>query len=164
MLSAESASGRYPLEAVRMMARIIERVESDPRQQRQMNTVAPRTEPTATDAIGAAVRVVAQTVPLAATVTYTTSGASALRIAHERPHVPLIGLTPSVNTARKLALVWGVRPMVSPDAADVDDMVRLATAAVNALCPDALARNVAIVAGMPFGTPGATNTLRLLSL
>jgi pyruvate kinase len=54
--------------------------------------------------------------------------------------------------------------MVSPDAADVDDMVRLATAAVNALCPDALARTVAIVAGMPFGTPGATNTLRLLSL
>ena len=164
MLSAESASGRYPLEAVRMMARIIERVESDPRQQRQMSTVVSRTEPTATDAIGAAVRVVAQTVPLAATVTYTTSGASALRIAHERPHVPLIGLTPSVNTARKLALVWGVRPMVSPDAADVDDMVRLATAAVNALCPDALARTVAIVAGMPFGTPGATNTLRLLSL
>jgi len=162
MLSAESASGRYPLEAVRMMARIIERVESDPRQQRQMNTVAPRTEPTATDAIGAAVRVVAQTVPLAATVTYTTSGASALRVAHERPHVPLIGLTPSVNTARKLALVWGVRPVVSPDAADVDEMVRLATAAVSSLRPNAPARTIAIVAGMPFGTPGATNLLHLV--
>ena len=163
MLSAESASGRYPLEAVRMMARIIERVESDPRQQRQMGAVATRTEANATDAIGAAVRVVAQTVPLAATVTYTASGASALRVAHERPHVPLIGLTPNANTARKLALVWGVRPVVSPDAADVDDMVKLATAAVASLCPGATARTIAIVAGMPFGTPGATNMLRLVA-
>jgi pyruvate kinase len=108
------------------------------------------------------VRVVAQTVPLAATVTYTTSGASALRVAHERPHVPLIGLTPNANTARKLALVWGVRPVVSPDAADVDEMVRLATAAVSSLRPNAPARTIAIVAGMPFGTPGATNLLRLV--
>jgi pyruvate kinase len=163
MLSAESASGRYPVEAVSMMARIIERVESDPRQQRLMASVTARTQANATDAIGAAVRVVAQTVPLSATVTYTSSGASALRVAHERPRTPLIGLTPNPNTARRLALVWGVRPMVSRDAADVDDMVALATSAVFKLCPDTPERAIAIVAGMPFGTPGATNMLRLVA-
>ena len=163
MLSAESASGRYPLEAVRMMARIIERVESDPRQQRLMAAVTARTQANATDAIGAAVRVVAQTVPLSATVTYTASGTSALRVAHERPRTPLIGLTPNPGTARRLALVWGVRPVVSLDAVDVDDMVALATAAVRSLCPDAEQRVIAIVAGMPFGTPGATNLLRLVT-
>ncbi len=162
MLSAESASGRYPIEAVRMMARIIERVESDPRQQRLMDTVAPRVQANATDAIGAAVRVVAQTVSLAAAVTYTASGASALRVAHERPHAPLIGLTPNTQTARKLALVWGVRPVVSRDAMDVADMVQLARISVENLCPPALGRTFAIVAGMPFGTPGATNMLRLV--
>lgn len=163
MLSAESASGRYPIEAVRMMARIIERVESDPRQQRLMAAVTARTDANATDAIGAAVRVVAQTVPLSATVTYTTLGTSALRVAHERPRTPLIGLTPNAATARKLALVWGVRPVLSPDAVSVDDMVALATAAVRSLCPDAEQRVIAIVAGMPFGTPGATNMLRLVT-
>lgn len=163
MLSAESASGRYPQEAVRMMVRIIERVESDPRQQRQMDSIATRTQATATDAIGAAVRIVAQTVPLSATVTYTSSGASALRVAHERPRVPLIGLTPNINTARRLALVWGVRPMVSRDAVDVDDMVKLATFAVKSLCPVGSESAICIVAGMPFGTPGATNMLRLVT-
>lgn len=163
MLSAESASGRYPVEAVRMMARIIDRVESDPRQQRLMAAVTARTHANATDAIGAAVRVVAQTVPLAATVTYTASGASALRVAHERPHVPLISLTPDPGTARRLALVWGVRPVVSRDARDVDDMVALALSAVGQLCASADERPVAIVAGMPFGTPGATNLLRLVA-
>jgi pyruvate kinase len=163
MLSAESASGRYPIEAVRMMSRIIEQVEADPRQQRLLAAVNPRTEATATDAIGAAVRVVAQTVPLAATVTYTSSGASALRVAHGRPDVPLIGLTPNPGTARRLALVWGVRPVVSRDASDVDDMVTLAISAVRDLCGEADARAVAIVAGLPFGTPGATNLLRLVA-
>jgi pyruvate kinase len=148
------------------MARIIERVESDPRQQRLMASVTARTQANATDAIGAAVRVVAQTVQLSATVTYTSSGASALRVAHERPRVPLIGLTPNEHTARRLALVWGVRPVVSRDAANVDDMVALATDAVNKLCPATLGgaeRAFAIVAGMPFGTPGATNMLRLVT-
>ncbi|MES2888843.1 MAG: pyruvate kinase [Pseudomonadota bacterium] len=163
MLSAESASGRYPLEAVRMMARIIERVEADPRQQSLMASVVARTQANATDAIGAAVRVVAQTVPLSATVTYTASGASALRVAHERPRTPLIGLTPSLDTARRLALVWGVRQMVSLDAVDVDDMVTLAVAAVCQVCGDHPAHLIAIVAGMPFGTPGATNLLRLVT-
>lgn len=163
MLSAESASGKYPMEAVSMMARIIERVESDPRQQRLMASVTARTQANATDAIGAAVRVVAQTVPLSATVTYTSSGASALRVAHERPPTPLIGLTPNPDTARRLALVWGVRPVVSRDAVDVDDMVALATSAVSKLCANTPERAIAIVAGMPFGTPGATNMLRLVT-
>ncbi len=163
MLSAESASGRYPQEAVRMMARIIERVELDPRQQIQMNSLSTRTFANATDAIGAAVRAVAQTVPLSATVAFTSSGASALRVAHERPRTPLIGLTPNINTARRLALVWGVRPVVSRDATDVDDMVTIATTTVDGLCSDKPMGAIAIVAGMPFGSPGATNMLRLVA-
>ena len=163
MLSAESASGRYPLQAVGMMARIIERVECDPRQQRLMASVTAQAQANSTDAIGAAVRVVAQTVSLSATVTYTSSGASALRVARERPRTPLIGLTPNGHTARQLALVWGVRPVVSRDARDVDEMVQLATEAVRQLCPDTQQHTIAIVAGMPFGTPGATNLLRLVT-
>jgi pyruvate kinase len=162
LLSAESASGRKPVDTARMMASIVERVESDPRQQRLMAAVTARMHGDAADAIGVAVRVVAQTVPLSVTVTYTLSGASALRVAHERPRTPLIGLTPNADTARKLALVWGVRPVVAPDPVDIDDMVALATAVVRKLCPNAEQRVIAIVAGMPFGTAGATNMLRLV--
>jgi pyruvate kinase len=161
MLSAESASGQYPLEAVMMMERIIRSVEADPLQQTTMRAIHTQTQQNAADAIGAAVRTITSIVPLAATLTYTTSGASALRIAHERPQVPIVGLTPVLATARKLTLVWGVYPRVSPDAKDVETMVALALKATAELGLTAEKKAVAIVAGMPFGTPGSTNLVRL---
>jgi pyruvate kinase len=165
MLSAESASGRYPEVAVGFMARIIERVEADARSRAFESESVPTANATITDAISLAVRAVSNTVELGATVTYTHSGASALRVSHVRSRAPLIGLTPVQQTARRLALVWGVRSFLSPDAHDVDEMVSLALAAYHRLHPQAADRNLplAIVAGMPFGTPGATNMLRLVA-
>src|SRR5690606_12576892 len=123
MLSAESAAGQYPAEAVSMMSTIAERVERDPNYPGIIN--AQRTEPEATgaDAISAAARQIAETLKLSAIVTYTASGATGLRAARERPQVPVIALSPVVATARRLSLVWGMHCVVTADAADLDDMV-----------------------------------------
>ncbi|MBE9556817.1 MAG: pyruvate kinase [Proteobacteria bacterium] len=161
MLSAETAAGKYPVQAAAMMDRIIGRVEKDPFYWNfiEADRVAP--EATSADAISAAARQVAQTLSAKAVVTYTTSGSTSLRIARERPQVPILSLTPKVETARRLAIVWGVHSVHTADARSFDDMEMKASAA-------ALANNCAkhddrivITAGVPFGTPGATNVLRI---
>jgi pyruvate kinase len=167
MLSAETAAGEYPVEAVVMMSRIVRSVEADPLQQETLAGAglralqAPRAL-VAADAIGAAVRSVAASVPLAAIVTYTSSGASALRVAQERAPSPLVGLTPHRSTARRLALVWGVQPRVAADAADIEQMVVIAQREVHALGLTKNALPMVVVAGLPFGQAGSTNLLRLV--
>jgi pyruvate kinase len=94
-------------------------------------------------------------------VTYTTSGSTSLRIARERPQVPILSLTPKLETARKLAIVWGVHSVHTADARSFDDMENKASAAALA---DNCAKHgdrIVITAGVPFGTPGATNVLRI---
>jgi pyruvate kinase len=162
MLSAETASGKFPTEAVAVMQRIIKSVEADPLHRQTVRAIKTPAESTPTDAIGAAIRTIAETVQLSATVTYTTSGASALRVAHERPHTPIIGLTPRIEIARRLCLVWGVQPQVSNETLTLEDMVLHARAACARVGWVAADKPFAIVAGMPFGTPGSTNTLRLV--
>ncbi|WP_321815161.1 MULTISPECIES: pyruvate kinase [unclassified Paraburkholderia] len=162
MLSAESASGKYPVEAVAMMNRILERTEADPLYRQLMHAVAPRDTATATDAIGAAIRTISDALPLAATVTYTTSGATALRVARERPSSPILGLTPSTLVARQLALSWGVSAKLIEGASDVEDMVNKASAAAREAGFACQRRPVLVAAGMPFGTPGTTNLLRVV--
>ncbi len=162
MLSAESASGSYPVESVQMMARIIRNTEKDRLQRDIMGAVAATRHADAIDAIGAAIRTVADVLPLSACVTYTLSGASALRVAHERPNVPVIGMTPSIETARRLAVVWGVHAVHAADAGNVEEMVSQATDVVRAEGLEPGSRPFAIVAGMPFGTPGSTNLLRIV--
>ncbi len=163
MLSAESASGEYPLEAVQMMARIIRNTERDKLQRDTMHAIATRREAVSADAIGAAIRTVADILPLTACVTYTVSGASALRVARERPNVPIVGMTPHAETARRLALVWGVHPVHTHDAHSVEEMVAHATEVAKREGFASDQQPFAIVAGMPFGTPGSTNLLRLVS-
>jgi pyruvate kinase len=161
MLSAESASGQYPVPAVAMMDRILQRTEADPLQRQLMQAVATRHDATSTDAIGAAIDAVSQVLPVAATITYTTSGATAWRVAHERPAAPILSLTPSRAVARQLALLWGVHSRECADAQNVEDMVHKAEAAARAEgC--AADRPLVVVAGMPFGTPGSTNLLRVV--
>lgn len=123
MLSAESAAGEGPVEAVAMMNRIATKVETDPNYAGIIN--AQRSEPDATgaDAISLACREIAETLKLSAIVTYTASGTTGLRAARERPQVPIIALTPILDTARRLSLVWGTHCVVTPDATDLDDMV-----------------------------------------
>jgi pyruvate kinase len=161
MLSAETASGEYPIESVAMMDRIAIHTQADLSDHGGLLTEKQRPQHTASDAITAAARQVAETVSAAAIVTYTTSGSTTLRAARERPQVPILGLTPSIRTARRLALSYGVHAVHAPDARDFSDMVGKA---VRIALRDGMAKvgdKLVITAGVPFGTPGTTNTLRI---
>jgi pyruvate kinase len=162
MLSAETAAGDYPIEAVSMMNRIAESVEGDELYRTIMDADHPNTETHNTgDSITAAAYHVAQDVNASAIVNYTTSGSTALRTARHRPTVPILCLTESHTTARQLALSYGVRPVVTIDVDNFDDMVsrasRIARTKDFALKGDSLV----ITAGVPFGTIGSTNVLRI---
>jgi pyruvate kinase len=161
MLSAESASGKFPLEAVSTMSRIAEQVERDSNYMIIIEGQRTEPEPTGADAIAAAARTVAETLDLKAIVAWTASGATALRIARERPYTPIVMLTTSERTARRMQLVWGINPMIGADPTHTADMVRIGTAAARACGLAQLGQRIIMVAGVPFGTPGATNMLRI---
>lgn len=161
MLSAETAAGKYPVQAAGMMNRIIERVQIAPSYRRAIDIDRLEPEATAADAISAAARQVAHTLSAAAIVTFTTSGSTTLRAARERPEVPVICLTPVIETARRLAIVWGVHSVHTSDARNFQDMVVKAS---HFAVADGFAKandRIIITAGVPFGTPGATNVLRI---
>jgi pyruvate kinase len=164
MLSAESASGDYSVEAVSMMARIITQVEADPLQRQTMHAATPLRQVGSASAIGAAVRCIADVVSVCATVTYTSSGATAVRVAHERPESTILGLSPKQATARRLCLVWGVKPLQTKDAESVEEMVETAEQVARTLGYAVPGQTLVVVAGMPFGTPGSTNLLRLVTI
>jgi pyruvate kinase len=161
MLSAESAAGKYPVEAVATMNRIIEEVERDPTYDSIIH--AQRTDPEATgaDAIAAAARQIAETLDLSAVVCWTSSGSTALRVARERPKPPIVAISPNLATGRKLSLVWGVHCVVAEDAHDQDDMVDRASRLTFREGFARAGQRIIIVAGIPLGTPGATNMLRI---
>ncbi len=161
MLSAESAAGDYPVEAVSTMDSIARQVERDPTYNDIINGQRGEPEATGADAISMAARQIAETLNLSAIICYTSSGTTGLRAARERPRVPVVALSPVVETARRLSLVWGMHCVVTEDASDLDDMV-------NRACRIAYQQNLAkpgdrviITAGVPLGTPGATNMLRI---
>ena len=164
MLSGESAAGKYPREAVAIMNRIIEHVERDPAYRRYVHWQQQDPEATPADAITAAARQVAETLGAASIVTYTTSGSTALRAARERPLVPLLVLTPSLATARRLAVLWGVHCVHTDDAIDFTDMVEKACDHARGAGYAANGDRIVITAGVPFGTPGTTNVLRIARL
>jgi pyruvate kinase len=161
MLSAESAAGQYPVEAVTTMNRIAEEVESDPLYRTIIHAQRTDPEPTGADAIAAAARQIADTLDLAAIACWTFSGSTALRVARERPKSPVVAISPNLATARRLSLVWGVHCIVAEDAHDQDDMI---DRACRFSFKDGFAKagqRVIVVAGVPLGTPGATNMLRI---
>jgi pyruvate kinase len=161
MLSAETASGDYPIEAVSMMDRIIRRVEIDPAYRRIVDTQHPEPEATASDAISAAAAQVAHTLSAAAICTYTTSGSTTLRAARERPEVPILCLTSNLGTARRLALVWGTHCVHTEDVHSFQEMVIKACGIALKEEMAASGQRLVVTAGVPFGTPGATNVLRI---
>jgi pyruvate kinase len=161
MLSAESAAGQYPVEAVATMNRIAVEVESDPAYRTILQAQCADPEATGADAIAAAARQIAETLELSAIVCWTASGATALRVARERPKPPVVSISPNIAAGRKLALVWGVHSVTDADARDQDDMV---ARACRIAFKEGFARageRVIIVAGLPLGTPGATNMIRI---
>ena len=161
MLSAESAVGDYPVEAVAMMDKIATEIERDPNYETIISAQRADPEATGNDAISLAARQIGETLNLAAIVCYTGSGTTGIRAARERPGLPVIALSPVVGTARRLAIVWGLHCVVTEDASSLDDMVdracRIAADEKFAKPGD----RVIISAGVPLGTPGATNMLRI---
>ncbi|MGY9005395.1 MAG: pyruvate kinase [Alphaproteobacteria bacterium] len=164
MLSAETAVGSYGKEAVGMMDRIIRQVEQDNHYLDVIETTRVEATATASDAITAAAGAVAHTISAAAIVTYTTSGSTALRAARQRPSVPIMCLTNQRSTARRMTVVWGLYPVVTGDVRNFTEMVaRAARIAVR----ERFARKgqqLVVTAGVPFGTPGATNVLRIFTV
>ena len=165
MLSAETAVGSYPVEAVKMMVRIARTVESDPSYQADMRGRYPEPDSTTADAVSLAACQMAHNVSAKMIVTFTSSGTTALRVAHNRPVAPIFALTPSERAYRQLSIVWGVIPAMSNEIYSTDEMVE----AVNARLVEA-ARGFAsvspgdryvITAGVPFGMRGTTNLIRV---
>ncbi len=164
MLSAESAAGLYPIEAVTMMDAIALQVEADPDYHARVHFTETRPEPTSADALAEAAAQIARTISAKALVCFTLSGSTARRASRERINRPLLVLTPNPATARRLGLVWGVHAIRTRDVDSFEDMVakakRMALRTALAGAGDPLI----IIAGVPFGTPGSTNVLHIARL
>ncbi len=161
MLSAETAAGKHPVEAVNVMDRIAIAVESGLLFQSIMDSQRATPEQTTPDAIMAAVHQITHTVHARAIVCWTGSGSTGLRAARERPEAPIIALTPSVETARRLSIAWGLHCVMTDDAHDLEDVVERAAAIAYEEGFAKPGERIVITAGVPLGTPGATNLLRV---
>jgi len=161
MLSAESAVGQYPVEAIQMMDKIAFEVEHDPIYEAMLYATQTEPQPTGADAIAAAASAIADTVKLGAIVCYTATGSTVLRVTRERPGIPVIGLTPIESTARRLSLVWGVQTILTGDPENLSHMVRKACRIAFEEGLVKAREGVLITAGIPLGSPGATNMIRI---
>ncbi len=160
MLSAESAVGRHPTAAVAVMDRLIRAVEADPDYWSELAERPQKPEPTTADAISLAAANIAEILGCRAVAAYTTTGSTALRLSRDRPSAPILGLTPLLATARRLVLAWGVAPLVTHDVDTFDEMAQSAeTIAAGWGVPRG--ERIVISAGVPFGRPGKTNTLKI---
>ncbi|RDE04566.1 pyruvate kinase [Sphingomonas aracearum] len=162
MLSAESAAGKWPIESVAMMNSIGVSVEGDPMHGDRIHFTVIRSDPTTADALSEAAKTIAATVSASAIVCFTTSGSTARRVARERPGVPILVLTPSQETARRLGLLWGAHAVHTRDVESFEEMVakskRMALRHGLARAGDRLI----LMAGVPFRTPGSTNVLHVV--
>ncbi len=164
MLSAETAAGQYPFEAVNMMDRIVERVERDPGWRNVIEAGRPAPERLSASAIATASRQIAHTIGVAAIAAFTEGGSTALRIARERPDVPVLGLTSNLATSRRLAVVWGVHAV---QCAEVHSMTEAVTRAARIARTEGFAspgEEIVVTAGVPFNQPGTTNALRVVNV
>ncbi|HEY8191359.1 MAG TPA: pyruvate kinase, partial [Alphaproteobacteria bacterium] len=161
MLSAETAAGKYPIEAVSIMNRICEHTERDQTYHRMMEADRPDIEESAGDAITAAAHQVAHSIRAACVVNYTTSGSTTLRMARQRPQMPIMCLTQNNNVARRLSLSYGVHAVHVTDVKDTGEAVKKAGAEAVAQGLAKKGDRLVLTAGVPFGTPGSTNILRM---
>ena len=162
MLSAETASGLFPVRAVAAMHRIIGQVEGDPLYLNLMQAGHTETEHSSPAAITAAASQIARTLEAAAIVTFTSSGSTTLRAAQERPGAPILCITPSLSAGRRLGLAWGVHAVVGDFIHSVDDIGEVAVKAALASGLGKDGQALVITAGMPFGKVGSTNMVRVV--
>ena len=164
MLSAETAAGSFPVEAVSIMDRIIKSAEHDDHYKLMKLQVSDQSLETDADAITAAAKQVAQTLNAAAIVTFTTTGSTTLRAARKRPDVYILGLTPDLKIARRLVIVCGVHSVKTSYFQDFDDVVKNAIEVAKEEGFAIDGQRLVITAGVPFGTPGSTNVLRIVNV
>jgi pyruvate kinase len=164
MLSAESAAGAWPEKAVATMDKIAQSAEGDSFYRGIMNAQRNDPQPTTADAISTAARSISETLSVAAIVSYTESGSTAMRVARERPNVPIITLTPIPATARRLALAWGQHCILTPNANNLEHMIDTACAFASSEGFAEEGQRIIITVGVPLGAPGATNMLRIAEI
>ena len=164
MLSAESAVGSHPEAAVAMMDRIIRAVEADPSYWDDLYNSRKQPIATTSNALCASARDIAKLIDAKAIFAFTRSGGTAFAASRERSSCALYGLTPEKATARKLALVWGVTPVVSPDMDDSDEMLHWAEEYAHNTLGLVQGQHAVVLAGTPFGISGTTNMLKIVSL
>jgi pyruvate kinase len=164
MLSAETAAGMWPEEAVAMMDRIAVQVESDPSYGARVHFHQTIPDTTTADAISHACMTIAETLPIAAVVVFTDSGSTARRVARERPKTPLMVLTPSVRTARRVALLWGAHAVPTRDIGSFEEMVAKGKRMALRHGFGEAGSRLIMVAGVPFGKAGSTNLLHVVTL
>ncbi|WP_414900987.1 pyruvate kinase [Sphingomonas flavalba] len=164
MLSAESAAGAWPRESVAMMDSIAVAVEGDPGYAARLHFTETRPDPTTADALSEAAGAIARTVSASAIICFTASGSTARRIARERPIVPVLVLTPKLETARRLGLLWGVHAVRTRDIGSFEEMVAKAKRMALRHGLAAAGDSVVVIAGVPFGTPGSTNVLHVVRI
>lgn len=164
MLSAESAAGQYPVEAVGTMDKVARKVERDANYPRMIHAGEPAPEATEADGIALAARQIAETMNLPAIVAFTRSGSTGIRVARERPAKRILALTPLVETARRMAIVWGIHSVVTDDVQTIDTMVDHACSIAHGEGFAHDGKKIIITAGVPFGRSGTTNMLRIAAI
>ncbi|MET0252276.1 MAG: pyruvate kinase [Novosphingobium sp.] len=164
MLSAETASGNWPVEAVTIMDRIATQVEADPGYRARVDLIDTRPDPTTADALAEACATIAQAVRIAGIVVFTDSGSTARRVSRERPAVPVLVLTPSQRTARKVGLLWGAHAVHTRDIGSFEEMIAKGKRMALRHRFGTAGEKLVILAGVPFGVPGATNLLHVVTL
>ena len=164
MLSAETASGAWPVEAVTIMHRIAIQVEADPGYQARVHFTEVMPDATTADALAQASAAIAETVAIAGIVVFTGSGSTARRVARERPGAPMLVLTPSPKTARRIALLWGAYPVVTRDIGSFEEMIAKGKRMALRHGFGSAGSKLIALAGVPFGTPGSTNLLHVVTL
>lgn len=161
MLSGETAVGEYPVETVRMMARIVEEAERSGRHGAGRPAVGPDQAPTYAHAISHAAREIAHDMELKAIVAFSQSGFTARLIAKDRPRVPILAVSPDESVCRQMALLWGVTPVLGPLAADTDGLIRLVEQELVGRGHLAAGDLVVVIGGMPVAARGKTNFLKI---
>ncbi len=164
MLSAESAAGAWPEEAVAMMDRIAQSIESDPSYHARVHFTETLPDATTADALAEAARSISDAVSVASTICFTLSGSTARRLARERPKVPLLVLTPKLATARRLGILWGAHAVRTKDVASFEEMVGKSKRMALRHGVGKAGDRLVLMAGVPFGVPGSTNVLHVVRL
>jgi len=164
MLSAETAVGAWPVEAVTIMHRIAAQVENDPSYQSRVNFTEIHPDQTTADALAQACAAIASTLPLSGVIVFTGSGSTARRVARERPNLPMLVLTPSPRTARRLALLWGAWPVHTRDIGSFEEMIAKGKRMALRHGFGQAGSKLIALAGVPFAVPGSTNLLHIVTL